>query len=126
MSDDSTPVQQFAIDDLKDGDARWETGLIPERIRQEVMDRDGNTCRFCGQHAENPALHHVRYRSEGGKNRPDNLITVHWMYAPRCHEIMHSKKWKYQEAGLYVATRPGLTVLQVLRWQDVQERKRRR
>ena len=103
--------------DRREGDARYETGLIPAGLRAEVLARDGNACRFCGQTTTSPALHHVIFRSSGGLNVLDNLITVHWMFAPRCHERIHSQKNRWEQIGLYVAKNPGLTMLQVQRWQ---------
>lgn len=97
-------------------DGRAETLAIPARIRDEVRERDGDLCRVCGSHSEHPALHHVRYRSEGGLHVPDNLVTVHWLYAPRCHEIVHENKGRWQPILLYVARTPGVTALQVARW----------
>lgn len=103
--------------DRVDGNAREETKSIPARVREEVLERDKGICRMCGMHAENPALHHVRYKSEGGTNTADNLITVHWMYEPRCHERIHSNKKVWQPLGLAVIATPGVTMLQLRRWQ---------
>lgn len=97
-------------------DGYAETKAIPARVRAEVMDRDANLCRVCGAYAEEPALHHVRYRSEGGQHVPENLVSVHWMYAPRCHEVMHANKGRWQPVLLYVARTPGVTAFQVARW----------
>ncbi len=109
-------------EDKREGDGRWETGQIAASLRAEVNDRDNGVCRFCGAVPESPALHHIRYRSQGGLNQLDNLITVHWMYAPRCHERIHSQKHRWSEIGLYVAKNPGLTMLQVARWQTASSR----
>ena len=116
-------VELSQLEAFRDGDARDETKAIPESVRREVMERDGGICRFCGTHAESPALHHVVYRSQGGKNIPENLITVHWMYAPRCHERMHGPKARlYRPLGLQVIKTPGVTVLQLERWQRTRRR----
>lgn len=63
-----------------------------------------------------PALHHIVYRSEGGRNVVENLITVHWMYAPRCHEVIHSNKRLWQPILLVVAQHDGINARQLLRW----------
>jgi len=97
-------------------DGKAETLAIPSSVRTEVNERDGKLCRVCGAHVEEPALHHVRYRSEGGLHVPENLVTVHWMYAPRCHEMMHANKGRWQPVLLYVARTPGVTAFQVARW----------
>lgn len=113
-------------EELKDGDARWETGAIPKQLREQVLERDQGLCRFCGTWAEEPALHHVRYRSEGGFNRLDNLITVHWMWRPRCHEAIHSRKRLYQPVLLEIVKLSGVTALQYMRWQRERERNQAR
>jgi hypothetical protein len=97
-----------------DGEA--ETKAIPARVREEVYERDGGVCRMCGSYGESLALHHVRYRSEGGLHVAANLVSVHWMYAPRCHEVAHGMKPRWQPILLYVARTPGVTALQVARW----------
>lgn len=97
-------------------DGRAETLQIPTRLRSEVRDRDQDLCRVCGAHAEHPALHHIEYRSEGGLHVIENIVTVHWMYAPRCHERMHAEKRRWQPILRYVARTPGVTAFQVARW----------
>lgn len=107
-------------DRQQDGNAKWETGEIPPALRAQVLERDASTCKVCGAYADSPALHHIVYRSQGGLNVVENLVTVHWMYAPRCHERVHSDKGKYQRILLEIAggkyTR-STTVFQVLRWE---------
>jgi HNH endonuclease len=99
-----------------DGDARAETVSIPAKLRAAVLERDNGCCRLCGSYAESPALHHITYRSEGGLHVIENLITVHWMFAPRCHELAHSRKAVWQPILKEIAMKPGVTALQYRRW----------
>lgn len=71
---------------------------------------------MCGSWGESLAIHHVRYRSEGGLHVLKNLVSVHWMYAPQCHEVAHANKGRWQPVLLYVARTPAVTALQVARW----------
>ncbi len=82
---------------------------LPVSLRREVLDRDGHCCRMCGAYVENPAVHHIEYRSEGGRNELDNLITLHWLYAPRCHEVAHANKGLWQPLLLVAALNPAVT-----------------
>lgn len=114
-------------DRYRDGNARWETGEVPRRVREAVRERDQGVCRVCGGTVGDAgALHHVVYRSHGGLNVVENLITVHWMFWPRCHERMHSNVRLYRPLEQLTIARPGTTVLQHLRWQRLEERKAER
>lgn len=98
-------------------DAVEETKAVPARVRRQVAERDNGLCRVCGSWGgENLALHHIRYRSEGGLHVVENLVSVHWMYAPRCHEVAHANKGLWQPLLLRVALTPGVTALQLRRW----------
>lgn len=97
-------------------DGASETKAIPPALRAEVLERDGHCCRVCGAWAENPALHHIEYRSEGGLHVIENLVTVHWMYDPRCHEVMHDNKRRWQPILQAIAMQPGVTAFQYARW----------
>lgn len=67
---------------------------IPPWLRQEVLDRDGRMCRWCGT-SSGVELHHILYRSQQGKHENGNLITL----CGSCHKGergVHSNKALYQ------------------------------
>lgn len=97
-------------------DSQGETQSIPARVRAEVTERDGGLCRVCGSWGESLAIHHIVYRSHGGLHVASNLVSVHWMYAPRCHELVHANKGLWAPILLEVARTPGVTALQLRRW----------
>lgn len=94
---------------------------MPPAVRAFVLDRDGGCCRVCGATARDPAVHHIEYRSEGGLNVATNLVTVHWMYDPRCHELVHSLKRLWQPILLVVVQHNGVNARQLLRWARTRE-----
>lgn len=54
-----------------------------DKIRKVVLERDKNTCQFCGHVAKKfMNIHHI---NETGENNPDNLITC----CVACHAVMH-------------------------------------
>ena len=61
---------------------------IPPSMRREVLMRDRYRCRVrgCG-HAGFLELHHIVPRSEGGENRPENLVTL----CASCHRLLHER-----------------------------------
>jgi 5-methylcytosine-specific restriction endonuclease McrA len=60
-------------------------------IAKTVLERDDYRCRGCGT-IRNLELHHLQYRSHGGKDAADNLVVL----CRRCHNRMH-RVWKWAE-----------------------------
>ena len=61
---------------------------IPPAMRREVLARDRHRCRVkgCGR-AHFLEVHHLVPRSEGGENRPENLVTL----CASCHRLLHER-----------------------------------
>lgn len=67
---------------------------IRKSLREEVLERDGYECRFCGitedEHKEkynkSLSLHHIIKERDGGKTEADNLITV----CKKCHMTLEN------------------------------------
>ncbi len=53
-----------------------------EKIRPKVIERDHGKCILCGG-AHYEEVHHIKYRSAGGKNNIENLCCLCW----HCHRI---------------------------------------
>lgn len=102
-----------------------ESELVPARLRAEIIERDGSCCRVCGRFVQNPGLHHIEYRSEGGLNVRENLITIGWsVYDHDCHlSVVHRSKRLWQPILKTVVLHDGLNARQVLRWARAQERR---
>lgn len=66
-----------------------------QRARDEAFRRDGWRCRVCGSPSQLHA-HHVRRRSQGGRDEASNLLTV---CAP-CHRDIHDNPADSRERGL--------------------------
>jgi 5-methylcytosine-specific restriction endonuclease McrA len=43
-------------------------------VRDAVKKRDHGMCQMCGREAT--SLHHIRFRSQGGKNHIENLVSL--------------------------------------------------
>lgn len=54
------------------------------KLKQNVLDRDGERCVSCGADDE-LAVHHIVPRNQGGANEPDNLATL----CKTCHHYAH-------------------------------------
>lgn len=107
------------------GKARKETLAIPGWLREEVDERDQQYCRVCGKQLGNSrALHHIRYGGSrtgmGGRREHDltNLITVCWMWGGNCHDLVHADKNLWLPILERTITVPGVTAMQLRRWQQ--------
>ena len=56
----------------------------PSRLRTRVLARDGNRCRCCGRRT-GLHVHHLVFRSKGGRTKIWNLITM----CVLCHALVH-------------------------------------
>ena len=59
-----------------------------ENLKAYAKWRDGQKCRSCGKSAKDVArleVHHVRRRTDGGSDTPDNVVTL----CHECHEAHH-------------------------------------
>ncbi len=55
-----------------------------EKLRQQVLRRDGWHCQSCGS-MRNLEVHHQRFRSQSGADSETNLITL----CAACHVRVH-------------------------------------
>lgn len=53
-------------------------------LREECKERDNYECQIC-EDTDNLTLHHIEFKSEGGRNELSNVITI-CLY---CHNIVH-------------------------------------
>ena len=80
-----------------------------ETVKQYVLARDNYTCQTCHHKGGKLKVHHIIYRSKGGTNRPDNLITV----CSSCHTFQNHQsggKKKHVTKNL-----KGATFMNILR-----------
>ena len=87
-----------------------------ETVKQYVLARDNYTCQVCHHKDGKLKVHHIIYRSKGGTNRPDNLITV----CSDCHTYQNHQpggilyKW-YQQKKHVAKNLKGATFMNILR-----------
>jgi len=62
---------------------------IPAKIKKEVIERDKGFCQGCGRLGAH--LHHIKFRSSGGKHEINNLVTL----CAECHDKAHNyREWR--------------------------------
>ena len=86
-----------------------------ENTRAKVLDRDKYTCQCCkGKHKDSKLeVHHIIYRSNGGSDEEDNLITL----CSTCHYNIHHDKQKLNLKGKLKGTLKHATQMNSIRKQ---------
>lgn len=56
-----------------------------QKRRLEVYERDGGLCVLCGRQGAH--IHHIVFRSQGGTDDMENLVTL----CGECHDHAHGK-----------------------------------
>lgn len=84
---------------------RTAKSLAPQ-LRQQVFEADRRRCRLCGVSEGRAVLHahHVVYRSEGGPDALENLLTL----CLECHDTVHSRKRYYQPLAKRIIALRGI------------------
>lgn len=87
----STAIEFLASVDGEDRSSEQETETtgssnntspVPQETKRALrFERAEQSCEWCGQNLDNPEIHHIEPRSEGGSNQRSNLIVL----CPTCH-----------------------------------------
>lgn len=63
-------------------------------VKAAVLNRDDYKCHICGAKDIRLEIHHIQYRSKGGSNRIDNLVTL----CSNCHSKIHSGELEFNRS----------------------------
>lgn len=68
-----------------------------ENVKMMVRARDNYTCQHCSGKKKDDRInvHHIVFRSNGGSDEPENLITL----CKTCHDALHAGKIKLKLSG---------------------------
>ena len=92
-------VQKMMNPDIKGTEYQQGQTFGYHEVRYFVLARDNYTCQVCKKKGKILNTHHVIYRSHGGTDRADNLITV----CTDCHTHENHQKgkilWKWMQEG---------------------------
>jgi len=73
---------------LKTFDSEKEFNEVTEKLYNYVLIRDNFLCQYCGGPGDE--LHHILFRSQQGKNKANNLITL-CIECHRGHNGIHGR-----------------------------------
>ena len=75
-------------------------------VRRAVYERDGGLCVACGTWVppDDFECHHRLLRSQGGKDNPGNLVTLHH----ECHDRAHRDRHWSRQRQLILRPSPGI------------------
>jgi hypothetical protein len=84
-------------------------------VKSYVLNRDNYTCQHCkGKNKDNQLqCHHIKFRSNGGTDTPENLVTL----CKTCHENLHNGKFSItkQQKVTKHATQIGIVKSQLIK-----------
>jgi 5-methylcytosine-specific restriction endonuclease McrA len=101
--------------------SKWQKQLEKDRqwrdVSKVVRKRDGGKCRSCKKPGSQ--LHHIVYRSHGGKDVAANLILT----CDRCHAAIHAKVILVK----FTLQNPAASITFTLntQWDDISEKRGR-
>ena len=79
--------------------------------RAHALDRDNYTCQICGVKNTRLEVHHIKYRSQGGSDDLDNLITL----CEDCHHNLHKGKVELKVKGKKKSSLKHATQMSIIR-----------
>jgi hypothetical protein len=91
----------------------WE-GYGPEweTRREEILERDGHTCRRCFRDKGHLQVHHIVPKSEGGSEADENLITL----CRPCHAVQHPENPAFDDSRPKATLYPDPEAPQPVAW----------
>lgn len=83
--------------------------------KEMVLNRDDYTCQYCKGKRKDSKLevHHIVFRSQGGSDNQENLITL----CHTCHSLLHSEKISLDKVGIKKGTLNFATQMNIIRSQ---------
>lgn len=83
--------------------------------KEMVLNRDNHTCQYCKGKRKDSKLevHHIMFRSQGGSDSQENLITL----CHTCHSLLHSGKISLDKIGIKKGTLNHATQMNIIRSQ---------
>ena len=78
---------------------------IPPRVKEAVFARDEYLCQWCRVPGGALDAHHRLRRSQGGRDVPHHLVSVHRL----CHDEIHREPEEARRRGFLVRSEDELT-----------------
>lgn len=83
--------------------------------KEMVLNRDNHTCQYCKGKRKDSKLevHHIVFRSQGGSDNQENLITL----CHTCHSLLHNEKISLDKVGVKKGTLNHASQMNIIRSQ---------
>lgn len=88
-----------------------------ENVKQYVLTRDKRTCQHCGKNNIKLEVHHIKFRSQSGTNKPSNLITL----CSKCHKDLHKNKFSIKSVNKDYKPNTFMSIIHKRFWDDIPE-----
>ena len=105
----SFDIHKISNSEVKDYQKGQQKGFY--NVKAFILDRDGFTCQHCKTKKGKLHVHHIIFRSNGGTDSPENLITL----CEGCHDKLHKGEFeiKGKKSITKHATEIGITKSQL-------------
>ena len=88
-----------------------------ENVKQYVLTRDKRACQHCGKNNTKLEVHHIKFRSQGGTDNTDNLITL----CIKCHNNLHNNKFEIKASKKDYKPNTFMSIIHKRFWKDMTE-----
>ena len=78
---------------------------VNARAKEQTFRRDGYLCQWCRVPGGHLDAHHRLRRSQGGRDIPEHMVSVHRL----CHDFIHAHPAEARKRGFLVSTEDELT-----------------
>lgn len=86
-----------------------------ENVKQYVLTRDKRICQHCGKNNTKLEVHHIKFRSNGGTDKPSNLITL----CSKCHKDLHKNKFSIKSIKKDYKPNTFMSIIHKRFWKDI-------
>lgn len=108
-------IQKIENPNIQGNDYQRGIQLGFKNVKQYVLTRDKRTCQHCGKNNTKLEVHHIKFRSQGGTDTPNNLITL----CSKCHKDLHNGEFEIKAVKKDYKPNTFMAIIHNRFWKDI-------